>query len=168
MKRCTKIAQLPNTPVRGHGHGRPPTPGHTAHNVPPYTTTPNASNVNSPNHTAREDPQLTPQQRAATHIGDAAVPTLAPDTPEEDGEVLFTHVLTNVMGCDQLLSTILNLDGIHTIHDVLALLIQYGANGLMYIPDGHTEEQDRRTVTIMGDIMKLRQLLLAFNITNLK
>jgi hypothetical protein len=120
--------------------------------------------ISTPGNTGQADPQLTPQQRAAIYIGDAAAPTLN-GTPEEDGNVIFTHVLDAVMGCGQVLKTILNLDGTNTIHDLLLLPPQYGANGLSYVPQGQTE-LDQRTVT-MGDIMKLRQLL-AFNINNLK
>jgi hypothetical protein len=73
--------------------------------------------------------------------------------------------LTNVLRCEQVLTTVLNLDGINTIHDLLSIPPQYGNNGLSYVPQGQTE-QNRRVVT-MGDIMKLRQLI-AFNVTNLK
>jgi hypothetical protein len=127
---------------------------------------PNANNANLPGNADQADPQLTPQQRAAIYIGDAAAPTLN-GTPGGDGNVVFTHdVLDNILGCGQVLTTILNLDGINTTHDLLSIPPQYGTNGLSYVPQGQTE-QDRRVVT-MGDIMKLRQLI-AFNIlTNLK
>ncbi len=71
------------------------------------------------------------------------------------------------MGCGQVRTMILHLDGINTIHDLLLIPPQYGSNGLSYVPRGQTE-QDRQIVP-MGDIvMKLRQLNALFNITNLK
>jgi hypothetical protein len=97
------------------------------------------------------------------HLASILVPH---DAPDPDGCAIFAHMLADVMGCDQLVSTILIVDRINTIHDVLALPVQYGAQGLSYIvPQGRTE-QDCRSVTI-GDLIKLRQLI-AFNITNLK
>jgi hypothetical protein len=126
----------------------------------------NTTNVNLPGDTGQADPQLTPQQRAAIYIGDAAAPTLD-GTPGGDGNALFTRVLDEVMGCGQVLTMILNLDGINTIHDLLSLPQQCGSNGLSYVPPQGQTEQDQCTVP-MGDIMKLLRQLLAFNITNLK
>ncbi len=155
--------QSANTPVRGQGHGYQSTPGYADQSATPHPI-PDANNANLPGHTDQTDHQLTPQQRAAVYIGDVAAPTLD-GTPEGDGNAVFTHVLDNVLRCGQVLTTILNLDGINTIHDLLSISPQYGANGLSYIPQGQTE-QDQRVVTL-GDIMKLRQLI-AFNVTNLK
>jgi hypothetical protein len=82
---------------------------------------PNATNVNLPGNTDQADPQLTPQQCAAIYIGDAAAPTLN-GTPGGDGNTVLTHVLENIMGCGQVFTTILNLDGINTmIHDLLSI-----------------------------------------------
>jgi hypothetical protein len=155
--------QSASTPVRGQGYGYQPNPGYVDQPATPHNM-PDANNANLPGNTDQADPQLTPQQRAAIYIGDAAAPTLN-GTQGGDGNVVLTHVLDDVLGCRQVLTTILSLDGINTIHDLLSIPPQYGTNGLSYIPQGQME-QDRRVVT-MGDIMKLRQLI-AFNITNLK
>jgi hypothetical protein len=127
--------QLAATPVRGHGYGYQALPGNTGHYATPHPTTTVANDVNLPGNTGQTDPQHTPRQQSAVYIGDAAAPTLPHGAPGEDGRVLFTYVLTEVMGCDQGLSTsILNLDRINTIHDVLALPPQCGSNGIFSLP----------------------------------
>jgi hypothetical protein len=121
--------QSATTPVRSHGYGYQTLPRNTGHYATAHPT-PTAANVNLPGYTGQTDPQLTPQQQAAVYIGDAAAPTLPHGAlAGEDGSVIFTYVLTEVMGCDQVLSTIFNLDGINTIHNVLALPPQYSSNG---------------------------------------
>jgi hypothetical protein len=76
--------QSASTPVRGQGYGYQPTPRYVDQSATPHTM-PDANNANLPgNKQDQADPQLTPQQRAAIYIGDAAAPTLN-GTPGGDG-----------------------------------------------------------------------------------